>query len=616
MTQNNPSSDITAWQKRLKNSYAVHNVIALRPEMPVYLIIWDRTKEGKASLEWIDLGQPNNTMLRPQHFEAYFGKSNIRDQHYFKALKKADATNKVVVPKIYGTYDLFQPLEDDGTNKRAFIHAGHFLLEQPNWKTIASSWKALSGQHAASANRDFVDYVKMILDLPIVPAPMLKALKEFFELYATYIFHGYEDVEIRNRIDEINTKYYTRYWPINDWITSIISSNKFLPPPWQFEGKLTDWMKVGIGIEHLPTTAITIMPLDAQKDVLDPVKTLLRNAKIQRDCINFAKDLPETAATPLQDYGISLITSTKAKSEASRAQSRLELRDTAQKFRRFIRKKFNVNAIVGIGHSVPSGQSLHSSHESAVLALHMCVQMGQNILFYDEHVGADKFKYAQLQQAADELMDALSRESSTTLKLASDRYVHLVLKYSNQRIETVRGQFLANLFQMFATVQRRNPMRQEARNNFIDDLATQVEDSRSMEQLIESFNEALQRLSFITTKAWRGPSVMLLEATLQYLRENYFEPLHLPDVAKKAGFSVPVFTRVFKQATGTSYLDFLRNVRIEHAKKLLSSTLMTLEQIAQACGFNSQHHLIRSFKKVTNETPGTYRKNNSTMSFE
>ena len=154
-------------------------------------------------------------------------------------------------------------------------------------------------------------------------------------------------------------------------------------------------------------------------------------------------------------------------------------------------------------------------------------------------------------------------------------------------------------------------MRDAAYNSFARELTTRVEDARSIEQVIESFNGALQRLSFVSEKVWRGPSVMLLEATLQYLRDNYFEDLPLPVVARKAGFSVPAFTRVFKQATGTSYLAYLRSIRIEHAKKLLTSTPMTVEQIAQACGFHSQHHLIRSFKKVAGETPGAYREAHS-----
>jgi AraC-like DNA-binding protein len=320
--------------------------------------------------------------------------------------------------------------------------------------------------------------------------------------------------------------------------------------------------------------------------------------------------MSETVATRLQDYGVSMITSCNSGESAARA--RIELRELAQSFRAFVSKRFQVRSVVGIGRTLPAGSPLHESHRDAVHALHMCVQLQKDVLFFDGHgAGGNQFRYAELQKAADRLVDALNRESSTELKLASDRYVQLVLRYSNERIEVARGQFLATLFQLFNTVQRRNPMRTEARDSFASGLTNRLEEARSLNQVIETFNEALQRLSFVSSKVWHGPSVMLFEATLQYLHENFFEPLPLPEVAKKGGFSVPVFTRLFKQATGTSFLSYLRAIRVEHAKKLLTTTAMTIEQIAQACGFHSQHHLIRSFKKVTNLTPGSYRKNHS-----
>ena len=454
----------------------------------------------------------------------------------------------------------------------------------------------------------------MLLDLPVFEKPLLDATVKFISLYGKYLTGGQDDIDIREEINHINSTQFAKLWPIRDWVDSIISPNKFLPPPWHFVGKLTEWMKVGIGIENLPTTAMTLMPLDSQKEMLDPVRTLLRNAKIQRECIRFARTLDNTAATPLQDYGVSIVTS--CSDATSNSHLRSELQKTAERFRDFVKTRLGVNTVVGIGRSMPPGSPLNESHQEAVLALHMCVQLDKNILFHDEHGDAEQFKYAQLQQAADELMEALNRDSSTALKLASDRYVQFVLRYANQRIEVVRGQFLATLFQMFNTVQRRNPMRKDARNSFINDLTVRVEETRSIEQLIDSFNDSVQRLSFVSTKAWRGPSVMLLEATLQYLKDNYFEPLPLPEVARKAGFSVPVFTRVFKQATGTSYLNYLRQIRIERAKKLLATTLLTLEQIAQSCGFNSQHHLIRAFKKVTDMTPGAYRKKHSKLALD
>ncbi|MBN2341042.1 MAG: helix-turn-helix domain-containing protein [Deltaproteobacteria bacterium] len=617
MTQQQAEAANFDWRERLKNAYAIHNAIILRPELPVYLIEWNPekdTREGEKALVWMDLAQPNNLMLRPQHFESYFGKDHVRDSHYAEALSEADLTNNVVIKELFGTYDLFHPLPEEPGRPRAYLYAGQFLLKPPNWETISRAWRAMTGQEAASANRDFVHYVRMLLELPVFEPPLLEAVKSFFAQYARYLTSGYDDTDIRREIDNINSDVFAKYWPIRDWVDSIITPNKFLPPPWHFVGKLTDWMKVGIGIDSLPTTAMTLMPLDSQKALLDPVKTLLRNAEIQRECIRFARNMDDTAATALQDYGVSIVTSCKR--GKSKARSRLELRERAQKFRDFVVERFGVNAVVGIGRSLTPGAPLNESHQEAVMAVHMCVQLEKDILFHDEYGDEEKFKYAQLQQSADELLEALNREGSTTLKLAADRYVQFVLRYANQRIEVIRGQFLATLFQMFNTVQRRNPMRQDARNSFINDLTVRVEETRSIEQLIDSFNDSVQRLSFVSTKAWRGPSVMLLEATLQYLKDNYFEPLPLPEVARKAGFSVPVFTRVFKQATGTSYLNYLRNIRIERAKKLLSTTLLTLEQIAQACGFNSQHHLIRAFKKVTNLTPGAYRKNHSNLLME
>ena len=190
--------------------------------------------------------------------------------------------------------------------------------------------------------------------------------------------------------------------------------------------------------------------------------------------------------------------------------------------------------------------------------------------------------------------------------------MQLVLRYSGERLEVARGQLLATLFQLWSGVLRRSSLQHEARDRFANDLTRRLEEAPALYQVIEAFKEALGRLSFVASKAWQGSNVMRLEATLQYLRENFAEPLPLPLVARKAGFSVPTFSRVFRRATGQSFLPYVRSIRIEHAKNLIVTTPMSIDQIAQACGFQSQHHLIRSFKKATNETPGAYRKAHAT----
>jgi AraC-like DNA-binding protein len=598
-------SEVPDWLTRARNAYAVHNVTVWRPQLPFWLLLWD----GQRGLEWMELTDPRQK-IKPFHFEIYFGKEAVRDEHYFAALAEARATGQVVMRELFGFWDLWFPVPTS-EGRHAFVYTGQFLRSVPTWESVSGQWRTLSGREPTGADPDFVRYVHMVLEAPVLEPELLESITEFARLYGDFLLSGGEGAEQQEAIDRLNREHISRLWPIEDWVESAISADKFELTPWYLEGELKEWMKEGMGIDRLPTTVLTLMPLDSRAEAMDPVRTLIRNAQIQRACIALARDMPETAGTRLADYGVTFITSTRRGKSSARA--RLELRERAQQLQAYVLEKFHVRSVVGIGSTLAPGSSLYQSHREAVLALHMCVQLEKDVLFYDEHGGEASFRYTDLQRAGQRLLDAFAHEVTNEIKLASDNYVRFVLRYSDERIEVVRSQFLAMLFQLLHAIERKNPMREDARDSFANDLTSRLEETGSLYQLIEAFKEALLRLSFMASRALQGPKVMRLEATLQYLRENFAEPLRLPDVARKGGFSVAAFSRVFRQATGTSFLAYLRAIRVEHAKKLLATTPMTTEQVAQACGFQSQHHLIRSFKKVAGRTPGTHRRTHANL---
>jgi AraC-like DNA-binding protein len=597
MSPERPARD---WLGALRDAYAIHNIVALRPELPLWVIRWD----GGKGLDWMELTDPHQR-LKPFHFEIYFGKESLRDEHYLRAIAEARSSDEVVLKELLGFWDLFYALPAD-EDRRTFLYAGQFCRAQPDWEGVTTQWRTFAGIEPASANPDFAAFVRMTLGLPVIEDPLLDAVRTFLKLYASFLTDRGGEPRIQEAVDALNREVFSNQWPIEDWIVSALSPDKFQLTPWHHEGRLTDWMREGLGIERLPTTVMTLMPVDPPDEALDPMRTLVRNAQLQRALIAFARSMPETAATRLQDYGISIVTSTEPGRNAVR--SRLELRERAQRFQAFLREKFHIRSIVGIGRTLSPGAPLHSSYRDAIVALHMCVQLEKDSLFFDEHNVGAQLRYADLQRAADALMEAFERESDVEIRLASDKYVQLVLSYSAERIEVARSQFLAMLFQLLSRIERRYPIRTEARDRFASDLVAKLEEAQSLYQVIEGFKDALARLGLVSSSALHGPKVLRLEATLQYLRENFAENLRLPEVARRAGFSVPVFTRAFKQATGTSFLSYVRSLRVEHAKRLLSSSALTTEQIAQSCGFQSQHHLLRSFKKVVGQTPGEFRR--------
>ena len=64
------------------------------------------------------------------------------------------------------------------------------------------------------------------------------------------------------------------------------------------------------------------------------------------------------------------------------------------------------------------------------------------------------------------------------------------------------------------------------------------------------------------------------------------------------------FTQVMEMAPG----EYIATIRINYARKLLTTTAMKVYDIAEACGFYDQSHFIRTFKRLRRQTPAKYRR--------
>ena len=99
-----------------------------------------------------------------------------------------------------------------------------------------------------------------------------------------------------------------------------------------------------------------------------------------------------------------------------------------------------------------------------------------------------------------------------------------------------------------------------------------------------------------------------LIAEIQFwLRTHLNTELTLTDIAKLFGMSQRSFTRRFKAATGTRATQYWQQLRIETAKELLSSSNLTIQEIADQVGYQDQGHLTRLFRQNLNLTPKAYR---------
>jgi AraC-like DNA-binding protein len=99
---------------------------------------------------------------------------------------------------------------------------------------------------------------------------------------------------------------------------------------------------------------------------------------------------------------------------------------------------------------------------------------------------------------------------------------------------------------------------------------------------------------------------------LLYINEHLHKPLSLTTLADKCLVSPSHFSRVFKETTGIGLTVYINTKRIIKSQDLLLETNYTISHIAEMCGFESNPHFYRMFKKYMNTTPASYRKKNDT----
>jgi AraC-like DNA-binding protein len=93
------------------------------------------------------------------------------------------------------------------------------------------------------------------------------------------------------------------------------------------------------------------------------------------------------------------------------------------------------------------------------------------------------------------------------------------------------------------------------------------------------------------------------------LRENIAHSWTVEEMAAIIGLGTTTFTEKFKSFSGFAPLNYLINLRISEAIKLLKNTDQSLTDIALGTGFYSSQHFSTTFKKLTGFTPGLIRKN-------
>jgi AraC-like DNA-binding protein len=96
-----------------------------------------------------------------------------------------------------------------------------------------------------------------------------------------------------------------------------------------------------------------------------------------------------------------------------------------------------------------------------------------------------------------------------------------------------------------------------------------------------------------------------------FIQHNFTGKISLKEVADLIHLTESNFCKFFKKATGKTYSDYINEIRINEASRLLVQTEQNINQISYACGFETLSYFNRVFFSKKGTTPSNYRKENS-----
>ena len=139
---------------------------------------------------------------------------------------------------------------------------------------------------------------------------------------------------------------------------------------------------------------------------------------------------------------------------------------------------------------------------------------------------------------------------------------------------------------------------------FVDDSISYVELARLNARMVLDFT---RRVELSKCGIYGSDRVRVVR---DYVLGHISRSVTTEELARVLGTNRTYLCRMFREETGKTVQDYVTNLKMDEARRLLDATAKSVAEIGAYLGYSSQSHFQRVFKKVVGVTPGDYRKGN------
>ncbi|GHI00866.1 helix-turn-helix domain-containing protein [Neobacillus kokaensis] len=279
----------------------------------------------------------------------------------------------------------------------------------------------------------------------------------------------------------------------------------------------------------------------------------------------------------------------------------------AKGLQRFIKEKTGLSITIGIGNYYEDARNFHLSYEEALRALAKKFFTGNHSVIHivDVEPSSNKIDLLEINEMA-VIANQLAVGDCDGVKNSLFTVTGIFSAQKNISPRLFKLQTLDLLSSLSrAAINGGAQYREVFTIQF--QYAKELLNLENVEQICDWFQEVVHLFLEQVLNNHNEKMLKSVQQALTYINNHFREEITLESVANEVHLSPNYFSNIFKKTTGSSFIEYLTNLRIDKAKLLLMDLNCTIYQVASEVGYSTSRYFSRVFKSNTGMTPSEFR---------
>lgn len=274
--------------------------------------------------------------------------------------------------------------------------------------------------------------------------------------------------------------------------------------------------------------------------------------------------------------------------------------------RRWIKEQYQVTMAVGIGKAVEQIDELKYAYKTAKFSCQLYYFCEEEVIWYNKISREFHSSFDDYNTCYNDLVNAILNRDDLWKEFL-EKLLNIIenLHYGNRY--AAENRCIAMLLDLLNSFQEHIEIEEKDRRNY-EGFVSNIRKQNSFRELRGFIKKNLYK--FIDeTSLWDGAREKNpIRHVKSYIKEHFAEDISLEKMAKIVYMNPYYFSTFFKKETGQNFKNYLIEIRMKAAVKILLESEMTTYQLAQAVGYRDVKTFVEKFREYYGETPTEYKK--------